>query len=70
MAVGKTLLALCLLLVCGLCVEQYFSDYRQGFVSKKGLTFQATIWPEEQNSYVGRMSCNGCNAQEGDTSCT
>jgi hypothetical protein len=70
MAVGKTLLTLCLLLALGLCVTEYFSDYRQGFVSKKGLTFQATVWPEEKNSYVGRMSCNGCNPQEGDTSCT
>lgn len=70
MAVGKTLITLSLLLVLGLCVGQYYSDHRQGIVSKKGLTFQATIWPEEQNSYVGRMSCNGCNPQEGDTSCT
>lgn len=46
MAFGKKLLALCLLLVLSVCVEQYFSDYRQGFASKKGLTFQATVWPE------------------------
>lgn len=67
---GKTLITLCLLMALGLCANQFFSDYRQGVVAKKGLTFQATVWPEERNSYVGRMSCNGCNPQEGDTSCT
>ena len=67
---GKALIALCLLLALGHCSYQFFSDYRQAASYKKGLTFQATIWPEERNSWVGRMSCNGCNAQEGDTSCT
>jgi hypothetical protein len=27
-------------------VSQYFSDYRQAVTYKKGLTFEATIWPE------------------------
>lgn len=66
----KKCLLMCLLMVAGMCVEQYFSDYRQGFAAKKGLTFQATVWPEEKNSYVGRMSCNGCDPNEGDTACT
>ena len=43
---GKTFIALCLLLAVGFCVEQYYSDYRQGVAAKKGLTFQATVWPE------------------------
>jgi hypothetical protein len=51
-------------------VVEYFSDYRQGFSYKKGLTFEATVWPKESNSFVGRMSCNGCDPQLGDTACT
>ena len=51
-------------------VSQYFSDYRQGIAYKRGLTFQATVWPSELNSFVGRMSCNGCDPQYGDTACT
>lgn len=51
-------------------VQQFYSDFRQGIAYKKGLTFTATIWPEEKNSFVGRMSCNGCNPQLGDTACT
>lgn len=27
-------------------VSQYYSDYRQSVTYKKGLTFEATIWPE------------------------
>ena len=46
MGISKQLITLCLLLALGLCVEQYFSDYRQATSSKKGLTFSATIWPE------------------------
>lgn len=46
MALGRKVLLICLLLAVGLCVEQYYSDYRQGFGAKKGLTFQATVWPE------------------------
>lgn len=26
-------------------VSEFFSDYRQGVAYKKGLTFQATVWP-------------------------
>jgi hypothetical protein len=25
--------------------SQFFSDYRQGIGYKKGLTFEATVWP-------------------------
>jgi hypothetical protein len=25
--------------------SQFFSDYRQGIAYKKGLTFEATVWP-------------------------
>lgn len=46
MALSKQLIAACLLLVLTASVEQYYSDYRQGFAAKKGLTFQATVWPE------------------------
>lgn len=46
MAVARKVLLLCLLFAASLCVEQYYSDYRQGFAAKKGLTFQATVWPE------------------------
>jgi hypothetical protein len=51
-------------------VEQFYNDFTQGYAAKKGLTFEATIWPQESNNYAGRMSCNGCNPQQGDTACT
>lgn len=76
-SIGKVSIFLCVFFVLALNsktpsnpVSQFFSDYRQGIAYKKGLTFQATVWPSEQNSFVGRMSCNGCNPQLGDTSCT
>ena len=46
MAVGRTIIVLCMLLGVGLSVSQYYSDYRQSVSAKKGLTFQATVWPE------------------------
>lgn len=53
MSTGKLAIVLCALLAIALSgstpsnpVSQYYSDYRQGFVVKKGLTFQATIWPQ------------------------
>jgi hypothetical protein len=67
---GKNWLLLTLLIGACLCVEHFYSDYRQNVVGKKGLTFKATVWPEEKNSFVGRMSCSGCNPQQGDTSCS
>ncbi len=36
---------------------------------KKGLTFQATVWPSYENNWAGRFSCNNCNPFEGDTPC-
>ena len=36
---------------------------------KKGLTFQATVWPSYGNNWAGRFSCNNCNPFEGDTPC-
>ena len=69
----KKMLAVAVLLmlsVGALGVDVYFSDNRQAAVYKKGLTFTTTVWPEEANSYVGRMSCNDCDPQEGDTPCT
>ena len=27
-------------------VSQYYTDYRQAATYKKGMTFEATIWPE------------------------
>lgn len=52
MSTGKLALALCVLFAIILAaptpsnpVPQYYSDYRQGYAYKKGLTFQATIWP-------------------------
>ena len=37
---------------------------------KKGLSYQATNWPSEGNSWAGRFACNGCNNAVGDSSCT
>lgn len=77
MSTGKLVILTCLLLALAHSgptpsnpVSQYFSDYRQGIAYKRGLTFRATVWPSEQNSFVGRMSCNGCDPQYGDTACT
>ena len=36
----------------------------------QGLTYRATVWPQQSNSWVGRMSCDGCNPANGDTDCT
>lgn len=36
---------------------------------KKGLTFQATVWPSYSNNWAGRFSCNNCNPFEGDQLC-
>lgn len=36
---------------------------------KKGLTFQATIWPKYESNWAGRFSCNNCNPFEGDQTC-
>jgi hypothetical protein len=53
MSTGKLSIFLCLLVATALSgstptnpVSQFFSDFRQGIAYKKGLTFQATIWPE------------------------
>ena len=77
MSTGKLVVLTCLLLALASTnnapsnpVSQYFSDYRQSIAFKRGLTFRATIWPTEQNNFVGRMSCNGCDPQNGDTPCT
>ncbi len=36
---------------------------------KKGLTYQATVWPSVENNWAGRFSCNNCNPFEGDQFC-
>jgi len=36
---------------------------------KKGLTYQATVWPTVENNWAGRFSCNNCNPFEGDQLC-
>lgn len=36
---------------------------------KKGLTFQATVWPSYNSNWAGRFSCNNCNPFEGDQTC-
>jgi hypothetical protein len=36
---------------------------------KKGLTFQANIWPSYETNWAGRFSCNNCNPFEGDQTC-
>lgn len=36
---------------------------------KRGLTFQATVWPDYKNNWAGRFSCNNCNPFEGDQLC-
>jgi hypothetical protein len=66
----KQLILIAAFAFMALSVSEYFSDYRQGIAVKRGLTFRATVLPEESNSFVGRMSCDGCNPQQGDTSCT
>lgn len=37
--------------------------------ANKGMTFQATIWPQAQNNWTGQMGCNGCDPYQGDTDC-
>jgi hypothetical protein len=53
MSTGKLSIFVCALLVIVLSdatsyntVSQFYSDYRQAIGFKKGLTFQATIWPQ------------------------
>lgn len=53
MSTGKLAIVLCALLAIALTgttpsnpLPQYYSDYRTGSVIKKGLTFQATVWPQ------------------------
>ena len=46
MAQAKKLVLLALVLATTLCVQQYYSDYKKAFTVKKGLTFEATVWPE------------------------
>lgn len=36
---------------------------------KKGLTFQATVWPKYESNWAGRFSCNNCNPFVGDQTC-
>lgn len=36
---------------------------------KKGLTYQATLWPSYKSNWAGRFSCNNCNPFEGDQTC-
>lgn len=36
---------------------------------QRGLTFQATVWPDYRNNWAGRFSCNNCNPFEGDQPC-
>jgi hypothetical protein len=64
---GKIVL---LLTVACVALSQYGNNSPSGALIKNGLTMQATIWPNQSNSYVGRMSCFGCNPISGDTACT
>lgn len=43
---AKNFILLALLLATTLCVQQYYSDYKDAITSKKGLTFEASVWPE------------------------
>lgn len=70
MRTTRRVLLLCLLAVMASSIDIFFSDNQQSIPTKKGLTFQATIWPEEKNSWVGRMSCSNCDPQLGDTPCS
>jgi len=45
MANAKKILMLSLVFTATLCVQQYYSDYKEAYNTKKGLTFQATVWP-------------------------
>lgn len=64
------LLALLVMMLWPAQSVDVYMEYSQAANHKKGLTFTTTIWPEETNSYVGRMSCNDCNPVDGDTPCT
>ena len=57
-------------LLLGVQSVEVFMEYSQAARTKKGLTYTATVYPEETNSFVGRMSCGDCNPQDGDTPCT
>jgi hypothetical protein len=46
MAHAKHFIVLALLLATTLSVQQYYSDYQDAITSKKGLTFEASVWPE------------------------
>ena len=42
----KRFALICMLLAVSVCVDDYYSDYREGISVKKGLTLQATVWPQ------------------------
>lgn len=65
-----TLLIFSSMLIAAFAVGGFYSDNREDIPIKKGLTLSATVFPEEDNSFVGRMSCDGCDANNGDTACT
>jgi len=41
------------LITTSLCALQYYSEYQEVYTMKKGLTFQATVWPEEKIALLG-----------------
>ena len=45
MILAKLLAILSFLLTTSLCALQYYSEYQEIYTTKKGLTFQATVWP-------------------------
>ncbi len=45
MAQAQKIVLLAFILATTLYAQQFFSDYRQVFRVKKGLTFSATVWP-------------------------
>ena len=37
---------------------------------RRGMTYQANVWPRYENNYAGRFSCSNCNPFEGDQPCS
>ena len=64
---GCVRLALLLLALLGLGLAQGGNNLKP---VKRGLTFQATVWPDYSNYWAGRFSCNNCNPFQGDQLCT
>jgi len=67
MNISKSLLVLAAFLLIvsaniGFIIETHtYVPYR------KGLTYQAKVWPAQSNYWTGQMGCVGCDPVNGDT---